>query len=62
MADIGPELILRWAPTVSAEDTVPSVFVLAGLVSSLGLLIGSLGASFEGQHYFRHVIYADEET
>ena len=35
---------------------------MTGLVSSLGLLIGSLGASFEGHHYFRHVIYADEET
>jgi hypothetical protein len=25
-------------------------------------LIGSLGTSFEGQHYFRHIAYVDEET
>jgi hypothetical protein len=25
-------------------------------------VIGSLGASLEGNDYFRHVIYADEET
>ncbi len=58
----GPDLIARWAPVVAADEVSRSLFVMAGLVSSLGLLIGSLGASFEGQHYFRHVIYADEET
>lgn len=58
----GAELIHRWAPAVPIEDPAPSVLVFAGLVSSLGLLIGSLGATFEGQHYFRHVIYSDEET
>jgi len=58
----GSDLILRWAPAVTTAGTFRSVLVMAGLVSSLGLLIGSLGASFEGQHYFRHVIYADEET
>jgi hypothetical protein len=58
----GGELIARWAPAVDPSDTLDPLLVLAGLVSSLGLLIGSLGASFEGHHYFRHVIYADEET
>lgn len=29
--------------------------------ASIGLLIGSLGASFEEQHHFQHVIYVDEE-
>jgi hypothetical protein len=58
----GPDLIARWAPAVPGDETLRSVLVMAGLVSSLGLLIGSLGASFEGQNYFRHVIYADEET
>lgn len=32
------------------------------LVSTLGLVIGALGASFEEQHYFRHVVFVDEET
>lgn len=58
----GPELLARWAPATQANGGSGALFVMAGLVSSLGLLIGSLGASFEGQHYFRHVIYADEET
>lgn len=58
----GRELIARWAPAVDPSNALGSLLVLAGLVSSLGLLIGSLGASFEGHHYFRHVIYADEET
>jgi predicted Zn-dependent protease len=58
----GPELIARWAPTVESSGTLGPLLATAGLVASLGLLIGSLGASFEGHHYFRHVIYADEET
>jgi len=57
-----PELIARWAPAAEVPGSLGPLLVLAGLVSSLGLLIGSLGASFEGNHYFRHVIYADEET
>ena len=35
---------------------------LAGFVASMGLLIGSLGASFEEQTYFRHVAFVTEET
>jgi len=58
----GPSLIGRWAPAAAGDATFGPLLVMAGLVSSLGLLIGSLGASFEGQHYFRHIIYADEET
>lgn len=59
----GPELVSRWAPAVEARQGWPrDLAVLAGLVSSLGLVIGALGASFEGNQYFQHVIYADEET
>jgi hypothetical protein len=58
----GRELIARWAPSVDPSDAVGPLLLMASLVSSLGLLIGSLGASFEGHYYFRHVIYADEET
>lgn len=32
------------------------------LVTTLGLLIGALGASFEEQHHFRHIVFVDEET
>lgn len=58
----GPALVARWAPAVDPSAPALPLLAMAGLVSSLGLLIGSLGASFEGHHYFRHVIYADEET
>ncbi|MCD0462651.1 hypothetical protein U8335_08475 [Roseiconus lacunae] len=34
---------------------------MAMFAASLGLLIGALGASFESQHYFRHIIFVDEE-
>lgn len=57
----GPELIASWAPSVAPEVGLRDLAVLAGFVSSLALVIGSLGASFEGNHYFQHVIYADEE-
>ncbi|TWT74275.1 hypothetical protein [Allorhodopirellula solitaria] len=57
-------LIADWAAsTVSGPlDLVwadrPQMAVFA---ASLGLLIGALGASFESQHYFRHIIFVDEE-
>lgn len=35
---------------------------LAAFVASLGIVIGALGASFEQQHYFRHMVYVDEEV
>lgn len=34
---------------------------LSGFVASLGIVIGALGVSFEAQHYFRHMVYVDEE-
>lgn len=34
---------------------------MATFSASIGLLIGALGASFEDQHHFRHVIFVDEE-
>jgi len=57
-----PELVARWAPSVEAPAGMGPQLRMAGLVASLGLLIGSLGASFEANRYFRHVIHADEET
>jgi len=34
---------------------------LAAFVASLGMVIGALGASFEAEHYFRHMVYVDDE-
>ena len=34
---------------------------LSGVISAFSLCIGALGAAFEDQSYFRHVIFVDEE-
>ncbi|MCM2369283.1 hypothetical protein [Aporhodopirellula aestuarii] len=58
------QLIAGWAASTTngPEELVwtdrPQMAVFA---ASLGLLIGALGASFESQHYFRHIIFVDEE-
>lgn len=57
-----PRLVAAWAESIGAAVSWRHYLVLAGFVASLGLLIGALGASFEGQTYFRHVAWVDEET
>lgn len=56
-----PRLVTAWATSVESVGW-SHYLVLAGFVACLGLLIGALGASFEGQSYFRHVAWVDEET
>lgn len=59
--------ILLFRRTVAASWTAleaPSIIdhvEVAVFVTSLSLLIGALGASFEAYHHFRHVIFVDEE-
>lgn len=55
-------LVESWAPSLAGSPSVGHYASLAGFVASLGILIGALGASFEGYQYFRHVIYIDEEV
>lgn len=58
------ELISEWAGSLSLDPGTigPDVFVrMSCWCASIGLLIGSLGASFEDQHHFQHVIFVDEE-
>lgn len=53
-------LIAGW----TGADTMPNRdnwLLMSGLVSSFGILIGALGASFEDSHDFRHVTLIDEE-
>jgi hypothetical protein len=57
-----PRLVAAWAESLGGSVGWAQYLVLAGFVASLGLLIGALGASFEGQTYFRHVAWVDEET
>jgi len=57
-------LIASWAASskLSSRDIHAWDYLqMAGFSGSVGLLIGALGASFESQNYFRHVIFVDEE-
>lgn len=56
------QLVVAWTASLDGQITTAHYVILAAFVASLGLLIGALGASFEQQHYFRHVTYIDEET
>lgn len=58
------ELIAEWAPAALAgpEEVGRMVRTQMSLfAASVGIMIGSLGASFEDQHFFRHIIFVDEE-
>ena len=59
-----PDLVANWAASVTGGGgriVFGHYLAMAQLVATFGILIGSLGASFEGQYYFRHVLYVDEE-
>lgn len=55
------DLVASWAESLDGQVELRHYLSLAQLTASLGILIGALGASFEGQEYFRHVAYVDEE-
>jgi predicted Zn-dependent protease len=55
------QLVESWAASLAGQIGWQNYVCLAELVASLGILIGALGASFEGQDYFRHIAYVDEE-
>ena len=48
--------------SVTGQINIRHYLAMASFVASLGILIGALGSSFEGQEYFRHITYVDEET
>jgi predicted Zn-dependent protease len=54
-------LIQGWVMSLEYMATWREYLVLSGFVASIGILIGALGASFEGNPYFRHVTFVDEE-
>ncbi|HXV62527.1 MAG TPA: hypothetical protein VEK15_17645 [Vicinamibacteria bacterium] len=55
-------LVESWASSLAEPIHGSHYGRLAAFVASLGILIGALGASFEGYQYFRHVIFVDEEV
>ena len=56
------EIIANWAPAIDGPVHLTHYLLQAGFDASVGIIIGALGVSFEGQYYFRHIAYADEET
>lgn len=57
-----PELVESWAASAHVSCDFPCYLQMATFVASIGILIGSLGASFEEQHHFRHIVLVDEEV
>lgn len=57
-----PALIESWTASAVVPITLSHYWLASLLVTTLGLVVGALGASFEDQYYFRHVVFVDEET
>lgn len=60
----GRELITGWAesaPELAEQGIGITMLRMSGFTAAVGLFIGALGASFEAQHHFRHIIFVDEE-
>jgi len=56
-----PSVVASWAATVKHPGEFISYVKLAMFIASAGMAIGALGASFEDNHYFRHITFVDEE-
>lgn len=54
-------VIVAWVASVEEPLTFRHHVLLSAVVSCFSLCIGSLGAAFEDQTYFRHVMLVDEE-
>lgn len=59
---VGEELLAAWAPSLSGSPTTARILAMSGFAATTGLIIGALGASFEGSAYFRRVAFVDEEV
>ncbi len=60
-----PTIVVAWASSSNLNSNAVGFLTIVQMScfsASLGLLIGALGASFESQHYFRHIIFVDEEV
>ncbi len=58
-----PSLMLGgWVTPAEAQLGLSDYLVMAAFVATFGVVLGALGASFEGATYFRHATIVDEET
>ena len=55
------DMVRHWANLPDEISVFDGRLTMAGFVASLGILIGALGAAFEGRSYFRHVLHVDRE-
>jgi hypothetical protein len=51
----------RWVALPEGRVEWQHYASMAAFTAALGILIGAFGASFEGEHYVRHLAYVDEE-
>lgn len=54
-------LIANWAASIGRKPVLFDYLQMSGFVASIGVLVGALGASFEDQQHFRHIVLVDEE-
>lgn len=54
-------LVQSWAASLGEPIRFAHYLTLAGFTAATGIVIGALGASFEGQQYFQHIAFVDEE-
>ncbi len=55
------QLVHDWSAAEAGAVQTSAYLLTSGVVSALGVSIGALGAAFEDQVYFRHVIFVDKE-
>jgi len=56
------EVVNGWTASIEGPLQLGHYLRMATIVGSLGIVIGALGASFEEQRHFRHVVLVDEEV
>ena len=56
------DVVSRWSSHETEAITWKDYLLMASFVTSLGLFVGALGASFEDHYDIRHITFVDEET
>jgi hypothetical protein len=59
---LDPRFVSVWTDGGGRSFDWTTYAAQASFAAALAVLVGALGASFEGQSYVKHVAYVDEET
>jgi hypothetical protein len=59
---LDPRFVSVWTEGAGRSVDWTTYAAQASFAAALAVLVGALGASFEGQSYVKHVAYVDEET